>query len=161
MIPFLLDPFLTFSFQKCGVLFLETLQILIKYVLAPLGEEASRGRYNTDLALDATVYLITLLHDFHILFLHGLGISAVDLFLLFQIRLLFVNLKKKVQQIRNYHQLNSVLKDRFVSFPFSFLLVFFFFSSEQQYFCPGMRQLHKKSLKVETVERFVLFVEMK
>jgi len=106
---------------ECFTLFLDTIQTLVKYIihLIDLNQDGvweQRGVliYYTEFFTDTLILSATLLHYLHILIWHGsMHFSLIDLVLFLHLRSVFVNLKDKLTQYRNYRKLADNMKNKY------------------------------------------------
>ncbi|RUP46088.1 hypothetical protein BC936DRAFT_147373 [Jimgerdemannia flammicorona] len=109
--------FLTF---ECLTLLLDTTQTLIKYIIH-LGDIwannmwESRGHllYYTEFLSDTLILVATLAHYVHIMIIHGISFSLIDLVLFLNMRSVLNNLRKKFISHRNHWQAMSNVRDSY------------------------------------------------
>jgi hypothetical protein len=97
---------------ECFTLFVDTLQTLGKYTihlwdLHGNGTWEDRGKYiyMVEFFTDSVILLATLAHYVQILILHGISFTLIDMLIFLHIRIVFNNLRDKIQAYRNYKQL--------------------------------------------------------
>eukprot|EP01117_Protostelium_nocturnum_P005878 TRINITY_DN2115_c0_g3_i2.p1 TRINITY_DN2115_c0_g3~~TRINITY_DN2115_c0_g3_i2.p1 ORF type:complete len:602 (+),score=207.72 TRINITY_DN2115_c0_g3_i2:190-1995(+) len=112
---------LTFEYVA---LFLDTVQTLVKYMIhfIDLSREKtweSRGSfiYYTEFVTDTLILVLTLGHYIQIFFYHGIQFTLIDAILFFHMRMVFQNLRTKIQAYRNYRQLALAMRDKYLDVP--------------------------------------------
>eukprot|EP00029_Vermamoeba_vermiformis_P011981 TRINITY_DN678_c0_g1_i1.p1 TRINITY_DN678_c0_g1~~TRINITY_DN678_c0_g1_i1.p1 ORF type:complete len:630 (+),score=195.77 TRINITY_DN678_c0_g1_i1:81-1970(+) len=97
---------------ECFTLFVDTLQTLGKYAIHlwdlhgnGTWEERGKYMYMVEFFTDAIILLATLAHYVQILILHGISFTLIDMLIFLHIRIVFNNLRDKIQAYRNYKQL--------------------------------------------------------
>jgi hypothetical protein len=71
--------------------------------------------YNIDLATDIASSVVTLAHFAHLQYVHGVSFSLVDLTLLVQARIVWVQLSKRIASHRNYVRLVRSIRETYRS----------------------------------------------
>eukprot|EP01119_Soliformovum_irregulare_P004348 TRINITY_DN1533_c0_g2_i2.p1 TRINITY_DN1533_c0_g2~~TRINITY_DN1533_c0_g2_i2.p1 ORF type:complete len:660 (-),score=192.88 TRINITY_DN1533_c0_g2_i2:91-2070(-) len=105
---------------ECFTLFLDTVQTLVKYAIHLIDisrdgiwEERGTYIYYTEFTTDILILLGTLGHYIQIFALHGVSLTVIDALLFFHMRIVFLNLKTKIAQYRNYRQLALNLQNQY------------------------------------------------
>ncbi|KAF9975164.1 hypothetical protein BGZ73_001272 [Actinomortierella ambigua] len=102
---------LLLSFE-CFTLFLDTIQTLVKYTihlneLSRLGGPCETRRmiqYYTEFTTEVVIMTTTLGHYLHIMYLHGISFSLIDIVLFLNMRSVFNNLRKKLVSHNAYRR---------------------------------------------------------
>lgn len=104
---------------ECWVIFLESFQMIVEYSIF-LYENYDQSTYDQEeffyhfsFFMENTLLVTELIHYFHMWFINGFSLSAVDLALFIITNKIFNTCKKNINQFIDYHSLKQIIQDRY------------------------------------------------